>query len=76
MPAGAYFSSKAQLLGVIPLSSDTKQVLLETWTPNCEIIPEKRLFFKSPKVTATGYYSIENPLPDIISKIHRFIWAA
>ncbi len=37
----------------------TKQVLLETWVQNCEIIPTKRLFFKSQKITANGYYGIE-----------------
>ncbi len=44
-----------------------KKVLLETWAPNCEIIPVKLLFFKSQKITATGYYAIEIPLPDWIS---------
>ncbi len=42
---------------------------------NCEIIPAKRLFFKTQKVTATGYYGIENPLPDVIS-IPRHFWGA
>ncbi len=30
------------------------------------------VFFKSQKVTAT-YYDIENPLPDVISKLCRFL---
>ncbi len=30
--------------------------LLETWAPNCEIIPAKHLFFKSQKVTLNSYY--------------------
>ena len=42
------------------------------WAPNCGIIPAKRLFFKSQKFTATGYYAIENPLPDFISKLRHF----
>ncbi len=49
-----------------------KKVLLETWAPTCEIIPAKRLFFKSQKGTATSYYDIEKPLPDLISKLRRF----
>ncbi len=49
-----------------------KKILLETWAPNCEIIPAKRLFFKSQKVTATGYYGIENPLLGVISKLCLF----
>ncbi len=32
----------------------------------------KRLFFKSQKDNATGYYDIENPLPDLISKLRHF----
>ncbi len=28
----------------------------------------KRLFFKRQKVAATGYYGIENPFPEVISK--------
>ncbi len=34
----------------------------------------KHLFFKSQKVAATGYYDIENPLPDMISKPRRFFF--
>ena len=49
-----------------------KKVLLEIWAPNCEIVPAKCLFFKSQKVTAIGYYGIENPLPDINKKTRRF----
>ncbi len=32
--------------------------------------------FQVPKVTATGYYNIENPLPDLISTLRRFLGAA
>ncbi len=43
-----------------------KHVLLETWAPNCEIIPAKHLFFRSQKITATDYYDTEYPLlPDV-----------
>ncbi len=30
------------------------------------------MFFKTEKVAATGYYGIEDPFPDIISKLPRF----
>ncbi len=32
----------------------------------------KRLHFKTQKVDSTGYYGIEDPLPDVISKLRRF----
>ncbi len=33
---------------------------------------QKRLFFKTQKVASTGYYGIEDPFPDVISKLRRF----
>ena len=54
-----FFSPKIQFFRLDPTYCSIKQVLLETWAPNCEIIPMKCLFFKSQKVTATGYYDIE-----------------
>ncbi len=32
----------------------------------------KRLFFKTQKVAETGYYDIEDPFPNVISKLRRF----
>ncbi len=32
----------------------------------------KRLLFKKQKVDWTGYYDIEDPFPDLISKLRRF----
>ncbi len=32
----------------------------------------KRLLFKKQKVDSTGYYGIEDPFPDLISKLRRF----
>ncbi len=32
----------------------------------------KRLFFRTQKVAETGYYGIEDPFPDIISKLLHF----
>ncbi len=31
----------------------------------------KRLLFKTQKVDSTGYYCIEDPFPDLISKLRR-----
>ena len=33
----------------------------------------KPLFFKTQKVAETGYYGIEDPFPDLISKLRRFM---
>ncbi len=50
-----------------------KQGLLESWAPNCEIIPAIRLFFKSQNgTTANGYYGFESPLPNVISKLGHY----
>ncbi len=33
----------------------------------------KRFLFKKQKVDSTGYYGIEDPFPDLISTLHRFM---
>ncbi len=33
---------------------------------------QKCLLFKTQKVDSTGYYGIEDPFPDVISKLRRF----
>ncbi len=33
----------------------------------------KRLLFKKQKVDSTGYYGIEDPFPELILKIRRFM---
>ncbi len=33
----------------------------------------KRLLFKKQKIDSTGYYGIEDPFPDLISKLRRFM---
>ncbi len=38
----------------------------------CEKISGKRLLFKKQKVDSTGYYGIEDPFPDLMSKLRRF----
>ncbi len=52
---------KHVILGLTPLSSDTTA------------LSRSYLFFKSLKVTVNGYYGIENPLPNVITKLHRFL---
>ncbi len=49
-----------------------KKVLLETWAPNCEIISAKCSFVKTQNIDSTGYYGIEDPFPDLVSKLRRF----
>ncbi len=41
--------------------------------PKYEKIPAKTLVFKTQKVDSTGYYSIEDPFPDLISKLRCFM---
>ncbi len=35
-------------------------------------VRRKPLFFKTQKVDSTGYYGIEDPFPNVISKLRRF----
>ncbi len=44
-----------------------------TQAPKYEKIPAKTLVFKTQKVDSTGYYGIEDPFPDLISKLRRFM---
>ncbi len=56
-------------LGLTPVSSDTTALSKFYFKRKLKIVREflrKCLFFKSQKVSATGYYDIENLLPDVI----------
>ncbi len=55
---GHFFLLKARLSRVVSSDYSFKKVLLQTSSPNCEIIPVKSLFFKSQNITATGHYVI------------------
>ncbi len=71
-----FLSPKHDILG-LPVSSDTTALpksYFNLRASNCEIIPAKCLFFNFQKFAATGHYGIKNPLPDVISKLHRFFW--
>ncbi len=72
---GAFFLLKTPLSGLTPVSSDTTTLTKPYFKHGLKIVRQflrKRLFFKTQKVTATGYYGIEDPFPDVISKFRRF----
>ncbi len=58
-----------------PVYSDTNALSKSYFKPTLQIVREflrKCLFFKTQKVAVTGYYDIEDPLPDVILKLHHF----
>ncbi len=57
-----FFSKKHGFLGLTPVYSETTG----------EKIPAKTLAFQETKVNSTGYYGIEDPFPDLISKLRHF----
>ncbi len=74
---GDFFLLKTRLFRLDPTFFwyySIKQVLLEPWAPNCEIIPAKCLFFNSQKVTANGYYGIENLYQMQFQNFVIFLW--
>ncbi len=72
---GTLFSKKHGFVGLTPDHSETtalskpyfilKLQSVRKFLRNC-------LLFKKQKVDSTGYCGIENPFPDLISKLHRF----
>ncbi len=54
-----------------PVYSET--TALSKPAPKYEKIPAKTLVFKTQKVDSTRYYGIEDPFPDLISKLRRFM---
>ena len=63
---------KTWLLGLTPVSPDTTALNFKLWLKIVREFLRKRLFFKSHKIAATGYYDIEDPLPDVIKTRHFF----
>ncbi len=62
-------------LGLTPVYSETTALSKSYFKLKLQIVREflrKRLFFKSQKVAATGYYGIQDPLPDLNSKFRLF----
>ncbi len=73
---GELFSPKKHVfLGLTPVYSETTALSKSYFKFKLQSVREflrKRLFFKSQKVAATGYYDIGDPLPDLNSKLRFF----
>ncbi len=75
--AGNFFSSKKHsFLGLTPVYSETTALSKPYFILMLQSMRKflrKCLLFKKQKVDSTGYYGIEDPFPDLISKLRRFI---
>ncbi len=70
-----FFCKKHVFLCLTPVYSVTTALSKSYFKLKLQIVREfmrKRLFFKSQKVAGTGYYGIEDTLPDLNSKIRFF----
>ncbi len=70
-----FFSKKHGFLGLTPVYSETTALnkpyfKLKLWS--VRKFRRKHLFFNTQNVAATCYYCIEDPFPDVISKLRRF----
>ncbi len=72
---GTVFSKKHGLLGLTPVCSETTALSKPYFILKRRSVRKfrrKRMLFKTQKVDSTGYYGIEDPFPDLISKLRRF----
>ncbi len=73
---GTSFSPKKHgFLGLTPVYSETTALSKPYFILKLRSVRKflrKRLLFKKQKVDSTGYYGIEDPFPDLISKLRRF----
>ncbi len=70
------FSKKDGFLGLTPVYSETTALSKPYFILKRRSVSKfrrKRLLFKKQKVDSTGYYGIEDPFPDLISKLRRFM---
>ncbi len=70
------FSKKDGFLGLTPVYSETTALSKPYFILKRRSVSKfrrKRLLFKKQKVDSTGYYGIEDPFPDFISKLRRFM---
>ncbi len=74
--AGNGFSSKKHgFLGLTPVYSKTTALSNPYFILKIQSVRKflrKRLLFKKQKVDSIGYYDIEDPLPDLNSKLRLF----
>ncbi len=63
-------------LGLTPVYSETTALSKPYFILKLQSVRKflrKCLLFKKQKVDSTGYYGIEDPFPDLISKLRRFM---
>ncbi len=74
---GERFSPKKHgFLGLTPVYSETTGLSKPYFILKLQSVRKflrKCLLFKKQKVDSTGYYGIEDPFPDFISKLRRFM---
>ncbi len=74
--AGNSFLLKTRLLRLDPVHSETTALSKPYFILKLQSVRKflrKYLLFKKQKVDSTGYYDIEDPFPDSISKLRRFM---
>ncbi len=72
---GELFLQKTRLLGLTPVYSETTALSKPYFILKLQSVRKflrKCFLFKKQKVNSTGYYGIENPLPDLNSKLRPF----
>ncbi len=70
-----FLKKKHGFLGLTPVYSDTTALSKPYFILKLQSVRKLRrkcLLFKKQKVDSTGYYGIEDPFPDLISKLSRF----
>ncbi len=70
-----FFFKKHGFLGLTPVYSETTALSKPYFKLKLRSVRkflQKRLFFKTQKVAETGSYGIEDPFPDLISKLRHF----
>ncbi len=76
MRARETFSNKDGFLGLTPVYSKTTALSKPYFILKRRSVSKfrrKRLLFKKQKFDSTGIYGIEDPFPDFISKLRRFM---
>ncbi len=74
--AGNFFLQKTRLFSLDPVYSETTALSKPYFVLKLQSVRKfmrKCLLFKKQKVDSTGYYGIEDPIPDFISKLRRFM---
>ncbi len=75
--AGNLFLKNHGFLGLTPVYSETTALSKPYFILKLQSVRKflrKRLLFKKQKIDSTGYYGIEDPLPDLNSKLRLFFW--